>query len=45
MSRATLAIAISAIGEPVNHVLKVDLDCDEVTLAVYDWPSTENKGG
>jgi hypothetical protein len=42
--RATLD-ELAAIGEPVNRVLEVDLDCDEVTLAVYDWPSTENKGG
>ena len=34
---------LAAIGEPVNRVLEVDLDldCDEVTLAVYDWPSPE----
>jgi predicted nuclease of predicted toxin-antitoxin system len=27
-------------GEPVNRVLEVDLDGDEVTLALYDLPST-----
>jgi predicted nuclease of predicted toxin-antitoxin system len=35
----------AAIGEPVNRVLEVDLDGDEVTLAVYDWPSPENQDG
>jgi hypothetical protein len=33
---------LAAIGEPVNRVLEVDLDRDEVTLAVYDWPPPEN---
>ena len=32
-----LAVAV----EPVNRVLEVDLDGDEVTLALYDWPSTQ----
>ena len=30
---------LAAIGEPVNRVLEVDLDGEEVTLTLYDWPS------
>jgi predicted nuclease of predicted toxin-antitoxin system len=26
------------IGEPVNRALEVDLDGDEVTLTLYEWP-------
>ena len=29
---------LAAIGEPVNRVLEVDLDADEVTFALYDLP-------
>ena len=29
---------LATTGEPVNRVLEVDLDGDEVTLALYDWP-------
>jgi hypothetical protein len=29
----------STIGEPVNRVLEIDLDGDEVTLTLYDLPS------
>ena len=29
---------LAVIGEPVNRALEVDLDGDEVTLALYDWP-------
>jgi len=29
---------LAIIGEPVNRVLEVDLDGDEVTLALYDLP-------
>ena len=29
---------LAAIGEPVNRVLEVDLDGDEVTLTLYDLP-------
>jgi hypothetical protein len=29
---------LAVIGEPVNRVLEVDLDGDEVTLTLYDWP-------
>jgi predicted nuclease of predicted toxin-antitoxin system len=36
---------LATIGEPVNRVLEVDLDGDEVTLTVYDWPSPEDQGG
>ena len=31
---------LAVIGEPVNRVLEVDLDGDEVTLTLYDLPST-----
>jgi hypothetical protein len=31
---------LAIIGEPVNRVLEVDLNGDEVTLALYDLPST-----
>jgi hypothetical protein len=30
---------LAVIGEPVNRVLEVDLDGEEVTLMLYDWPS------
>jgi len=30
-----------AIGEPINRVLEVDLDGEEVTLAFYDLPTTK----
>jgi predicted nuclease of predicted toxin-antitoxin system len=29
---------LAVVGEPVNRALEVDLDGDEVTLALYDWP-------
>jgi hypothetical protein len=29
---------LAAIGEPVNRVLEVHLDGDEVTLTLFDWP-------
>jgi predicted nuclease of predicted toxin-antitoxin system len=29
---------LAVIGEPVNRVLEGDLDGDEVTLTLYDWP-------
>jgi predicted nuclease of predicted toxin-antitoxin system len=28
----------ATIGEPVNRVLEVDLDGEDVTLRLYDWP-------
>ena len=30
---------LAVIGEPVNRVLEVDLDGEEVTFALYDLPS------
>ena len=30
---------LAILGEPVNRVLEVDLDGDEVTLTLYDLPS------
>jgi predicted nuclease of predicted toxin-antitoxin system len=30
---------LAIIGEPINHVLEVDLHGDEITFALYDWPS------
>ena len=30
---------LAMIGEPVNRVLEIDLDGEEVTLTLYDWPS------
>jgi predicted nuclease of predicted toxin-antitoxin system len=30
---------LAIIGEPINHVLEIDLDGDEITFALYDWPS------
>jgi hypothetical protein len=30
----------AAIGEPINRVLEVDLEGEEVTLTLYDLPST-----
>jgi hypothetical protein len=32
---------LAVIAEPVNRVLEVDLDGDEMTLTLYDWPSTQ----
>lgn len=32
---------LAVAGEPVNRVLEVDLDGDEVTLTLYDWPPAE----
>jgi predicted nuclease of predicted toxin-antitoxin system len=31
---------LAIIGEPVHRVLEVDLDGDEITLTLYDWPSS-----
>ena len=31
---------LATLGEPVNRVLEVDLDGDEVTLTLYDLPSS-----
>jgi predicted nuclease of predicted toxin-antitoxin system len=30
---------LATVGEPVNRVLEIDLDGEEVTLTLYDWPS------
>jgi len=30
---------LAIVGEPVNRVLEVDLDGDDVTLTLYDLPS------
>jgi predicted nuclease of predicted toxin-antitoxin system len=29
---------LATIGEPINRVLEIDLDADNVTLALYDLP-------
>jgi predicted nuclease of predicted toxin-antitoxin system len=29
---------LAVIGEPVNRVLEVDLDGEEATFTLYDWP-------
>ena len=29
---------LGVIGEPINRVLEIDLDGNEVTLTLYDWP-------
>jgi predicted nuclease of predicted toxin-antitoxin system len=29
---------LAIVGEPVNRVLEVDLDGEEVSLTLYDWP-------
>ena len=35
---------LAIIGEPVNRVLvEVDLDGEEVTLTLYDWPATTSQ--
>jgi hypothetical protein len=39
LSVMTTDLDPAAIGEPVNRVLDVDLDGEEVTLTLYDWPS------
>lgn len=42
MQRRLFKVAIdelAVIGEPVNRVLEVDLDGDEITLTLYDLPS------
>jgi hypothetical protein len=30
---------LASIGEPINRVLEVDLDGDDVSLTLYDWPA------
>jgi hypothetical protein len=34
---------LAVIGEPINRVLEVDLDGDDVTLTLYDLPATESR--
>jgi predicted nuclease of predicted toxin-antitoxin system len=29
---------LAVIGEPVNRVLEIDLDGEEMSLSLYDWP-------
>jgi hypothetical protein len=31
---------LATAGEPVNRVLEVDIDGDEITLTLYEWSST-----
>jgi hypothetical protein len=33
---------LAILGEPLNRVIEVDLDGDDVTFAVYDLPSGES---
>jgi predicted nuclease of predicted toxin-antitoxin system len=33
---------LAVIGEPINRVLEVDLDGEEVTLTLYDLPSARS---
>ena len=33
---------LAVIGEPINRVLEVDLNRDEVTLTLYDLPSNRS---
>jgi predicted nuclease of predicted toxin-antitoxin system len=33
---------LAVIGEPVNRVLEVDLDGEEITLTLYELPSTSS---
>jgi predicted nuclease of predicted toxin-antitoxin system len=32
---------LAITGEPVNRVLEVDLDGEEISLTLYDWPPDE----
>ncbi len=36
----TILDEIAILGEPINRVIEVDLDGDDVTFAVYDFPSS-----
>jgi hypothetical protein len=31
---------LAVVGEPVNRVLEIDLDGGDLTMTLYDWPST-----
>jgi hypothetical protein len=35
---------LAVIGEPINRVLEVNLDCEEVTVALYQARSNETPG-
>ncbi len=30
---------LALIGEPINQVLEVDLEGEDVTIELYEWPS------
>jgi hypothetical protein len=32
---------LAITGEPVNRVLEVDLDGEEISLTLYNWPPDE----
>jgi predicted nuclease of predicted toxin-antitoxin system len=34
---------LGVIGEPINRVLELDLDGDDVTLTLYNLPATESR--
>jgi hypothetical protein len=33
---------LATIGEPINRVLEVNLDGGDVTLTLYEWPTTRS---
>jgi predicted nuclease of predicted toxin-antitoxin system len=33
---------LATVGEPINCVLEADLDGDDVTLTLYEWPATRS---
>jgi len=33
---------LAQIGEPINHVLEVDIEGDEATFRVYEFPAADN---
>jgi predicted nuclease of predicted toxin-antitoxin system len=33
---------LARIGEPINHVLEVDIEGDEATFRVYEFPEADN---
>jgi predicted nuclease of predicted toxin-antitoxin system len=35
---------LARLGEPVNRVLEVDIDGDDVTFNVYDFPANPERG-
>lgn len=34
--------ALAEIGEPINHVLEVDIEGDEATFRLYEFPAADN---